>query len=115
MDRQIYMISRISRDDLALDYTANLNVALQITIDMIEIFKKHTYLETLKTNPTLDDLIKNLKEYNEITVQLKDDNYGNELSITYHNRTLDFTMTLVDQNDYQTIYRVYQINDISKL
>ena len=117
MKHPIYILSVISKDNVDLDYTIDLNVVRQISIEMIEKFKEHINLEDFEKNPniTLDSLIQDLKENNEIDVYIHDNDYKNDLNIVYRNQKLDFVMTLTNKNNRKTIYRLNKINDLSKL
>ena len=117
MKYPIYILSVISKDDFNMEYTHDLNIACKISIKMIEKFKEHINLNDFQKDPTktLNDLVKDLEEHNEIDIYIHDNDYKNDLDIVYRNNKLNFVMSLTDENNKKKIYRLNLLNDISKL
>lgn len=117
MNHPIYILSVISKDDFDMEYTHDLNIACKISIEMIETFKKHIDLNNFKKEPTktLNDLIKDLDEHNEIDIYVHDNDYKNDLDIVFRNNKLNFVMSITNKHDQKKIYRLNLLNDISKL
>lgn len=117
MKHPIYVLSVISKDDFDMEYTTDLNIACKISIEMIEKFKEHIDLNNFEKDPTntLTDLIKDLKEHNEIDIYIHDNDYKNDLDIVFRDNKLNFVMSITNKHGKKKIYRLNLLNDISKL
>lgn len=117
MKHPIYILSVISKDDFDMEYTHDLNIACKISIEMIENFKKHIDLNNFEKDPTktLNNLMKDLEEHNEIDIYIHDNDFKNDLDIVFRDDKLNFVMSITNKYGQKKIYRLHLLDDISKL